>query len=215
MNRLFNSIVSLLFISFLSVAQPSLVKQWDARFGGTGNDKLTVFQQTSDDGFILAGVSSSGVNGDKTQPAWNNSFDYWIVKTDASGNYQWDKRFGGTKNEILKSVYQTRDKGFLLGGYSNSGINGDKTQANWDTNSVSMNPSYDYWIVKIDSLGNKLWDKRFGGIYDDKFSCLIPAGDGGFLLGGFSGSGISGDKTQASWGSTDYWIVKIDSLHTS
>src|SRR5436853_3644133 len=102
------------------------------------------------------------------------------------------------------------DGSYLLGGYSNSGISGDKTEANRDNSST--NPSNDYWIVKTDALGNKLWDKRYGGNYDDKFSCMEKTNDGGIVLGGFSGSGISGDKTQASWGSTDFWMVRIDSV---
>ena len=211
MTRFIRILIILIFCRQISIAQNSLVKLWDYRYGGTGNDKLEVFQQTTDGGYLLGGISSSEATGDKTEPSWNNSADYWIVKIDASGIYQWDKGFGGTRTETLKSILQTRDKGYVLGGYSNSGIGGDKTQDNWDPAiSSAANPTNDYWIVKTDSLGNKQWDKRFGGIHDDKFSCLLQTDDGGFLLGGFSASGIGGDKTQASRGSTDYWIVKLD-----
>ena len=202
-------IISVFFFHF-SIAQHALVKQWDHRYGGTGNDKLAVFQQTDDGGFVLGGISSSGIGGDKTQSSWANSPDYWIIKIDFAGNKQWDKRFGGPGKEELKSLQQTRDGGFVLGGYSNSGVSGDKTEANWDQ--AITNPSNDYWIVKTDALGNKQWDKRFGGIYDDKLSSVRQTNDGGYILAGYSASGISGDKTEASRGSADYWIVKIDSL---
>lgn len=210
MAKFFRLLLITVFFHPFSFAQNSLVKLWDFRYGGTGDDKLSVFQQTVDGGFILGGISSSNSSGDKTEPSWSNSADYWMVKIDASGIYQWDKRFGGIHTETLKSIQQTHDKGFVLGGYSNSGIGGDKTQANWDTANSSANPTNDYWIVKTDSLGIKQWDKRFGGIYDDKFSCMQPTEDGGLLLGGFSASGIGGDKTQSSRGSTDYWIIKLD-----
>ena len=181
------------------------IKQWDKRFGGTDYDWLSSLQQTSDGGYILGGFSSSGISGDKTQPSWGGR-DYWIVKTDSLGIKQWDKRFGGTDEDYLFSVKQTSDGGYILGGYSYSGIGGDKTQSSWGSN--------DYWIVKTDSLGIKQWDKRYGGINEDFLYSLQQTTDGGYILGGISASGISGDKTQASWGGYDLWIVKIDSIGT-
>ncbi len=116
----------------------------------------------------------------------------------------WDYRYGGSDNDWIASIQHTTDGGFILGGHSNSGISGDKSQACWG--------NWDYWIVKTDSLGIKQWDKVFGGTDDDFLFSIQQTSDGGFILGGRSGSGISGDKSQASWGSNDYWIVKTDSL---
>jgi hypothetical protein len=178
-------------------------KLWDKRFGGSGYDALYCFQQTKDNGYILGGTSTSGVGGDKTQACWG-SYDYWIVKTDSVGNKQWDKRFGGTNEDVCYSLQQTTDGGYILGGWSNSDSSGDKTQSCWG--------SYDYWIVKIDSLGSKQWDKRFGGNSMELLAGVRQLNDGGFIFGGISGSGISGDKTQACQGSYDYWIVKTDSV---
>ncbi len=217
-----------------------LKKEWDARFGGTDNDCFYSGQPTRDGGYILGGWSRSGVSGDKTQPfpgteeeyfscirqtrdggyiigGWSKSGisgdktqssrgagDYWIVKTDSLGNKKWDKRFGGTAFDELTCLQQTSDGGFILGGWSDSGIGGDKTQDNW--NWITM----DYWIVKTDSLGNKKWDRRFGGKGYDELFCLQQTSDGGYILGGTSGSGIEGDKTQNVQGGSDYWIVKTD-----
>jgi hypothetical protein len=182
-------------------------KQWDKRFGGTSDDEFFSLQQTTDGGYILGGYSVSGIGGDKTQYAWGGgSEDYWIIKIDSLGTKQWDKRYGGTDNDILYSLQQTSDGGYILGGASLSDSSGNKTQPSWG--------DWDYWIVKINSLGVKQWDKRFGGTNDDNFLCLRQTSDGGYILGGYSGSGISGDKTQASWGLWDYWIVKTDSLGT-
>ena len=188
--------------------QNPLVKQLDKDFGGYSTDDLYSFQQTSDGGYILGGTSVSGIGGDKTQPSWGGG-DYWIVKTDSIGNKQWDKDFGGTSIEWLFSVQETADGGFILGGYSYSDSSGDKTQNAWGT-------SGDYWIVKTDSLGNKQWDKDFGGYSIDDLTSLQQTSDGGYILGGYSVSEIGGDKTQPNWdpsGNTeDYWIVKTDSL---
>src|SRR5438034_11535655 len=75
----------------------------------------------------------------------------------------WDKRFGGTACDYLHSIRQTSDGGFILGGHSFSGISGDKTQLVWG----GANDE-DYWIIKTDSLGNKQWDKDFGGTDRDE-----------------------------------------------
>ena len=180
------------------------IKQWDKRFGGTSGDRLTSLEQTTDGGYILGGFTSSTIGGDKTQPSWGYN-DFWIVKVDSLGIKQWDKRFGGLDDDYLYSLQQTKDGGYILGGYSESGIGGDKTQSNWSG-------LYDYWIVKIDSLGIKQWDKRFGGTFQDLLHAVYQTTDGGYLLEGTTDSGISGDRTQPLWGGSDYWIVKIDSL---
>lgn len=193
------------FFCSLSFAQSPLVRQWDKRFGGTVYDYITYFKPTRDGGFILGGYSSSGVTGDKTQPSWGN-LDYWIVKIDALGTKQWDKRFGGFDNDVLSSVEQTADGGYILGGYTDSQATGDKTQTSRGIN--------DYWIVKTDSLGNKIWDKRYGGANDELLTVVYQTSDLGYIMGGYSGSGIGGDKTQPSKGFHDYWIVKTDSIGT-
>ena len=182
------------------------IMQWDKDFGGSADDNLYIIQQTADGGFILGGTSRSGISGDKTQTTWGTD-DYWIVKTDSLGNKEWDKDFGGTDHDYLLSIQQTADGGFILGGYSESGISGDKTQANWDPSGLTE----DYWIVKTDSLGNKQWDKDFGGTAADYLTTIQQTADGGFLLSGHSESGTSGDKTQPGWGMQDYWIIKTDS----
>ena len=105
-------------------------------------------------------------------------------------------------------MQQTTDGGYVLGGYSSSEIGGDKTVANWDT----TNYFYDYWIVKIDSNGIKQWDKRYGGVNGDWFDFLRQMKDNGYLLSGWSYSGVDGDKTQDTCGLSDGWIVKTDSV---
>jgi hypothetical protein len=187
-------------------------KQWDKRFGGFFSDVFSCLSLTADGGYILGGRSNSDSSGDKSQNNWDNTlatFDYWVIKLDSSGNKQWDKRFGGDENEGLKYLEQTADHGYILGGFSNSGISGDKTQNQWDTTGIPWDAN-DYWIVKIDSIGNKEWDKRYGGTYEDVLYSVHQIPDLGYILGGYSESDSSGDKTQNSWGNNDYWIVRID-----
>lgn len=178
-------------------------KQWDVRFGGSLQDELHSIKQTSDGGYILGGSSISGISGDKTQSSRGGK-DFWIVKIDANGTKQWDARFGGDLFEELFSVYQANDGGYILGGYSLSDINGDKTQRS--------RGRYDFWVVKTDAVGTKQWDAGFGGSDDDWLTQLQQTKDGGYILGGWSWSGATGDKSQPSQGDNDYWAVRIDSL---
>jgi hypothetical protein len=181
-------------------------KQWDKRYGGLGEDGMFSMALTNDGGFILAGYSSSGIGGDKTQDSRGGA-DYWIVKVDGNGNQQWDKRFGGSGNDFMYGqIIQTQDKGYIFGGYSTSNAGGDKTE-----NNRGSSLYYDFWVVKTDSIGNKQWDKTFGGIDDDAIEEIIQTDDGGYLLGGHSWSNANGDKTAPKIGGSDWWVVKIDS----
>lgn len=158
---------------------------------------------TNDGGYLLGGDSDSPLGGDKSQGSQGLN-DYWIVKTDALGNKQWDRRFGGNSNEELYSILQTPDNGFLLGGWTQSNVNGDQTQAS--------RGGRDYWIVRTDANGIKLWDKRFGGPDDDEMRAMIQTADGGFLLAGESRSSIGSEKSQNNHGVYDVWVVKTDAL---
>jgi hypothetical protein len=178
--------------------------EWQNTIGGTSGDMLYSLQQTSDGGFILGGTSSSNISGDKTENSWNNSGDYWILKTDSLGNIQWQNTIGGNNGDQINSIKQTTDGGYILGGISNSDSSGDKTE--------NCQGSYDYWIVKTDSLGNIQWQNTIGGGSYDILRSVQQTTDGGYILGGNSLSDSSGDKTANSFGYEDYWIVKTDSL---
>lgn len=176
-------------------------KIWDRRFGGTNVDELTTILPTRDGNFLLGGYSSSGAIGDKTQPS-RGGYDYWIVLIDSNGNKLWDRRYGGPSYDFLYSLQSTTDGGFLLAGHSFSGIGGDKSQAS--------RGGYDYWVIKIDAAGNKVWDKSFGGNNNDYCYGMEITPDNHILLAGYSYSGVSGDKTASSRGGTDYWVVHLD-----
>ncbi len=177
------------------------VKQWDKTFGGSSFDYLQTVLQTSDKGFILAGYSYSVAGGNKSAAA-KGFGDFWIVKTDAAGNKQWDKAFGGNLEESLSLLRKTKDGGYLLGGISKSGVSGDKTAASKGFG--------DFWIVKLDAAGNKKWDKSLGGKNNDYLQAMEETTDGGYILGGTSDSPVSGDKSAATNGNSDFWLVKVD-----
>lgn len=165
--------------------------------------KLTSLIKTTDGGFLLCGTTNSPISGDITQSTYNLE-DYCVFKTDSLGNVQWQKTFGSNGSDILTCVIQTNDGGYLLGGYSPSAAQGNRTE-----NAIG---EWDYWIVKIDANGIIEWDNTIGGIFDDKLGSILQTADGGYMLGGLSESNISGDKTENSKGGYDYWIVKMDSV---
>lgn len=178
-------------------------KVWDRVLGSSLTDIGGYVCQTTDGGYIVGGTSNGAVNGDKTTPnKGNGNNDYWIVKLDASGNKLWDQTFGSTSHDNLKSIMATSDGGCILGGVSSGTASGDK--------SVGTKGSADYWVVKVSSSGTKQWDKTYGGSLSDQLIKVIQTSDGGYLFGGYTLSFATGDKTESSRGSNDYWVVKAD-----
>ncbi|MBK7886632.1 MAG: T9SS type A sorting domain-containing protein [Bacteroidetes bacterium] len=177
--------------------------QWQNTIGGSGYDNLNTLVQTLDGGYILGGFSLSSISGDKSENCIGER-DFWIVKIDSIGFIQWQNTIGGSLDDYLTSIQQTLDHGYILGGCSSSGVSGDKIENNLG--------SRDFWVVKVDSIGNIQWQNTIGGDNLDQLNSIQQTTDGGYILGGHSESNISGDKTENSLGSSDYWIVKIDSV---
>jgi hypothetical protein len=176
--------------------------EWQHTIGGNDIDYLFAARQTSDNGFVLGGYSYSGISGDKTEVA-QGGYDYWVVKTDAEGMITWQNTIGGGSDDRLYDIQQTSDNGYLLGGYSKSGISGDKTEPNQGFLTV------DYWVAKLNVAGELEWQNTIGGSKDDYLHSVQQTSDGGFILGGWSESGITGDKTAAYYGNYDNWLVKL------
>jgi hypothetical protein len=178
-------------------------KVWDKTIGGNSDDSPFSITTSSDGGFVIAGHSTTYINGDKTETN-KGDYDFWVVKLNSTGQKVWDKTIGGNDVDSNPSISNSSDGGFVVAGRSLSGMSGDKTEVN--------RGGFDYWIVKLNSLGQKIWDKTIGGNMADFGYSIVPAYDGGFVVAGFSYSGISGDKTEASNGGSDYWLIKINSL---
>src|SRR4051812_30275914 len=96
----------------------------------------------------------------------------------------WQQTIGGSDADVLTSMTIAANRSIVLCGYSNSNISGNKSDDSFG--------GYDYWVVKLDSNGNVLWNKTFGGIKNDFASSIICTSDSGYLLGGSSISDMSG-----------------------
>ncbi|HYV93987.1 MAG TPA: T9SS type A sorting domain-containing protein [Chitinophagales bacterium] len=171
---------------------------WQKSLGGTSADNLNAIQQTSDGGFILAGGASSG-DGDVSGNHGNS--DYWIVKLDHDGNILWQKSYGGSEADEAFSIKETNDAGFIVAGYSYS-TDGDVSDNHGNS---------DFWIVRLDSMGNIEWQRCCGGSDLEFFFIEIEQiADGGYAFGAWTKSN-DGDVS-GNHGSFDIWIVKLNSL---
>src|SRR5690606_23582035 len=120
-----------------------------------------------------------------------------------NGTTTWQKTYGGSDEDFLSFVEQTADGGYILGGTSKSDISGDKNE--------DSQGDEDYWVLKIDSSGNILWQNTIGGSGTDDLGSMVETDDGGYLLVGNSTSGISGDRTIPRDIFSDVWVVKLNS----
>ncbi|MGV7106200.1 T9SS type A sorting domain-containing protein [Flavobacterium sp. U410] len=183
---------------------------WQRTIGGSGMEKLLSIAPTRDGGYILGGSSSSdqlksttGVLDPfgKSENSKGN-LDFWVVKLDKNGTIAWQKTIGGRYMDELRSIHEIQSGGYILGGYSNSPVSGNKTEENPGLG--------DYWVVQLDEQGEIAWQKVYGGEQDDNLTVLIPTQDGGYLLGGSSNSEPGHVKTKSNGSGTDFWVVKLD-----
>ncbi|MDO6518467.1 fibronectin type III domain-containing protein [Zobellia uliginosa] len=168
---------------------------WETNYGGSSNEEATSVAQTLDGGYIVAGFSASSdgdVGGNK------GGLDYWILKLDNDGLLVWESPLGGAAFDIAKSVEQTSDGGYIVAGYSES-IDGD-VGGNYGEK--------DYWVVKLDALGDLVWEKHLGGSLEDYAYDIHQTTDQGYIVAGYSES--SDFDVSANHGNKDYWIVKLD-----
>ncbi len=179
------------------------VAQFNKLLGGIGEENFASIKQTSDGGYIATGYTTSSANGDITGTI-NGTFDFWVIKLNASGNPVWNKSIGGTAEQISYSVQQTNDGGYIVAGKSTSSASGNITGIN--------NGLDDYLVVKLDVSGNIVWNKLLGGNGIDAASFVQQTADGGYILVGSSSSSVSGNVTQTSYGLEDVWAVKLDAL---
>lgn len=189
--------------------------EWQKSFGGNGVDLLQSVRITNDGGFVLAGTSTSSVSSDKKEMCKGQE-DFWVIKLDATGQEMWQRTIGGSGQEKLLSIAQTKDGGYILGGSSSSDKSEPDEKGVTDKYGKKENSrgGLDYWVVKLDNKGEIEWDKTIGGKYLDELKSIEQTKDGGFILGGYSNSPESGDKSQKNFGLGDYWIVKLDNEGT-
>jgi hypothetical protein len=170
--------------------------QWEKELGGSGIDYGLSFEKTTDSGFII-GATSWSTDGQVTGN--HGGSDFWIVKLDQTGNIQWQNSYGGSGNERCRYAAQTPDGGYFAFGNTESS----------DGQVTGFHGLSDYWLIRLDSAGNLLWQKTLGGPGSEFGYFAQQTKDGGFVLAGTTESD-TGDIT-VNHGGYDFWIVKLDS----
>lgn len=152
--------------------------EWNQTYGGLGGESAYSLVQTGDGGYALAGVYT---------PSGSFKPDMWLVKTNSSGNMEWNNTLGGTGRDVVYSLIQTEDGGFAAAGYTDSIGHG----------------SFDGWLIKMDSNGSFQWEIAHGGESSDSIQSVIQLpSDEGYVLAGSTNS----------FGPDDFWLLKADAL---
>ncbi|MGZ4055812.1 MAG: T9SS type A sorting domain-containing protein [Bacteroidia bacterium] len=149
---------------------------WAKKYGGPMDDYADAIKQTSDGGFIFTGRTKSAATG----------YDVYLVKTDGTGNVQWQKTYGGNMDDWGYSVNICTDGGFIITGNTASFGSGQQ----------------DVYLIRTNSTGDTTWTKTFGGTFYDNAYQVLQTADGGFIAAG---------ETK-SFGDTlgDIYVVKTD-----
>jgi gliding motility-associated-like protein len=170
--------------------------EWQKRYGGNGLDIANTLYPAADGGYYIAASSSSN-NGDITGNHGTAGYtDGVLMKIDASGNLQWSKCFGGSKNEELLAI-QIINNNIYLAGYANS-IDGDIPPSQ---------KNYDVWLLALDAGGNRIFSKIYGGSQNDVAYSMTKGNDGTLTLAGYTTS--SDGDVVGNKGGQDYWILNI------
>ena len=150
---------------------------WDKLYGRSENDVANSIIQTKDGGFAISGYTIFKDLGEA---------DLFILKLDEAGNKIWDKIFFGRNWDTAYTIIETKDEAFIIVGYT------------WSKGAGKS----DAWVIKLDSNGNMLWNKTFGGDENDEAHSIIQTEEGNFVIAGKTKS-----KGKGKW---DAWIIKLD-----
>ena len=203
---------------------------WDRTYGGSNHDFATSLIQTTDCGYVIAGITESKGAGKK---------DFWVIKLDEQGKMIWDRTYGGSAEDLTSSLIQTTDGGYAVAGYTGSkGAGGfdfwvikldEQGKMIWDRTYGENSTDWAYsliqttdggyavagWteskdagkndalIIKLDHQGNKIWDKVYGGEEDDYAISLIQTSDSGYA--------VAGSTESKGAGKADIWVIKLNS----
>lgn len=118
------------------------------------------FIRTTDNGYAIIGQSIVEANNG----------DVYLIKTDSSGNFEWEQYYGGGAYDSGSSLLQTEDNGFMMLGWTRSFGAGQR----------------DFYLIKTDSIGNQQWQRTYGGGNNDSGQHIIKLSDNNYLLCGAS-----------------------------
>lgn len=154
---------------------------WTKTFGGINQDYCSSIQNTSDGGFIILGSTNSFGAG---------NYDVYLLKIDSIGNLQWSKTYGGIDYDSGRTIQETTDGGFIIGG---------------ETKSFGVG-YFNIYLIKINIIGDTSWTKTYGKTDTNlRFRHIEQTTDGGFVIVG----GFLDNNSYDFW---DIYVLKTDSI---
>lgn len=152
--------------------------EWNRTYGGTNDDSAYSLVKTPlDGGYTIAGWTKSFGAG---------NYDAWLIKTDVSGNMEWNRTYGDSENEGFNSVVATSDGGCAIAGYTESF--GARNE--------------DVWLIKTNATGYMMWNQTYGGTGNERAFAVIKTSDGGYA--------IASHTAPFGSGAYDVWLIKTD-----
>ncbi|WP_272150625.1 hypothetical protein [Tenacibaculum aiptasiae] len=190
----------------ISLSNPIKALQVDfiKTYGGTRNESGRSVVQTLDNGYAVLGYTQS-IDGDVSTTKTTVQYDYWILKFDKDDKLQWQKTYGGSKDDRAYEIIETSDKGFAVIGFNKS-----------DDGDLTTNQGFeDVWILKLDATGNITWKTTTGFSGTDQGFSIIQTSDGGYFIGSIldvtASGGQGNSRATARHAGGDYWAIKLNS----
>lgn len=146
-------------------------------YSGNGYDKGEGVVQLADSSYTITGSSSS----------WTGNSDAFLLHLDSLGNYKWSRNFGGNESDIGRRVLFDTTWGYFIAGYSNS---------------FSGNGNFDAYLIRTDNIGNKLWEKTYGGENWEKINDAVITKDSAILM--------VGESQPVNGQSSEIYIIKTN-----
>ncbi len=194
------------FLLLLAMVIPSNISAqnilMNRTYGGSNYDNnFRLMLKTNDGGYITA-TSSKSNDGDLTQNRGN--YDFWIVKLDSDFNIQWQKSYGGSEYDTPRKIAIDSDGNYIIAGITKSS-NGDVSGFHAGPDSFDG----DVWVIKLNSLGNLLWQKCLGGSNGENIEEMTLLNDNSIMI--FATTSSLDGNVHDSHGGKDYWVVKLNS----
>jgi len=163
--------------------------RWAATYGHDDWDAAADIIETDDGGYLIAGSTRHVTESESAIPS---DTDAWLVKLDHDGVIEWQKRYGGSEQDVAACVHETHD-GYVLAGTTASFGAGGK----------------DAWLVKLNKTGDVIWEKAYGALNDEEVACVdvAYAGKGDYVVATTSNSFASGGDF------THPWVFKVNRLN--
>jgi hypothetical protein len=166
---------------------------WQHVLGGTADEAYRGLVLLGDGGCLVAGHTASR---DGDIKGAHGRTDVLVVRYGADGKPVWTKVYGGPEHDRAFAIEATSDGGCLVVG-----------ETEWEEPAIGYRGGTDVLVMRLDGAGNLRWKRCYGGNGDDTAYAVRQTADGGFLLGGSTGSN-NGDVS-GHQGGTDAWVVKL------